>query len=344
MAISSNLPPIILKYEHQLEDDPNSLVFAALAEAYRKIGDLERAFSVLKEGIKKHPTYKLGYFTLANCYYDVSQYQLAYTTIRPFIGTERDNFRLQKLFGEICLKLNQKDEALDSFKYCLFLIPKDQEIAEKIKILEENVSPAFASSHGENNPVIKEKFTEPIKEFKADNLNSVRSKDIDIDNWIQVDSVNQSVPHEQNEVVETENWSISKPNSGLPETELKVSQPAEIENPKKDTTFITHTLVDLYLNQGLREKAVEVLEKILLLAPHDKMTLKRLEEIKNSNEGDLKLLHTDEKDLIEETSDHLVINVVESKNNANLIKRKVISRLNNLMNSLKNAPRSEIEI
>lgn len=347
MAINSNLPPIILKYEHQLEDDPNSLVFAALAEAYRKIGDLEHAFSVLKDGIKKHPTYKLGYFTLANCYFDVSQYQLAYTTIRPFIGTERDNFRLQKLFGEICLKLNQKDEALDSFKYCLFLIPRDQEIAEKIKILEEHVSPAFMATFNDTSPVIKDRIAEPIKEFKAENLNNVRSRDIDIDNWIQIDSANQRIPDEDNTILETENWSIKKPNSGLPETavkEEKALKPAEFENQKRDTTFITHTLVDLYLNQGLRDKAVEVLEKILILAPEDKMTLKRLQEIKNPSEGELKLLHKDQGHLKEEGPFLAEGHMPETKTKANFLKRKVISRLNNFMNSLKSAPRNEIEV
>lgn len=44
--------------------------------------------------------------------------------------------------------------------------------------------------------------------------------------------------------------------------------------------LVTHTLVDLYCGQGHIEKALEVLEKILLFNPNDQKTIKKIKEIK----------------------------------------------------------------
>ena len=51
-----------------LADNPHSQVFAALAEAYRRRGDLGRAFSVCKNGLKHHPDYAPAHIVMAKHY------------------------------------------------------------------------------------------------------------------------------------------------------------------------------------------------------------------------------------------------------------------------------------
>ena len=56
----------------------------------------------------------------------------------------------------------------------------------------------------------------------------------------------------------------------------------KLTNKQIDTTpVVTHTLVDLYCGQGHLEKALEILEKILLLNPNDQRTIDKKNEIKN---------------------------------------------------------------
>ena len=128
------ISPIIIKYQKAYETNPTSRVFAPLAESYRKVGMVEKAMSILKEGIRHNPTYVMGYMGLSFCYVDLKQFQMAYSTVRPLIGQNRDNLRLQRLFGQICMELHLYDEALETYKYLLFINPKDQQ-ARKISFL-----------------------------------------------------------------------------------------------------------------------------------------------------------------------------------------------------------------
>ena len=121
MQKSGLTSPLLVKYLDAYEKNPKSRVFAPLAETYRKLGMRDKAFEILKQGIKNHPSYLMGYLGLAFCYKDIGKLELAYSTIRPFVESSRDNIRMQKLFGSICYELNYFEEALDTYKFLLFL-------------------------------------------------------------------------------------------------------------------------------------------------------------------------------------------------------------------------------
>jgi tetratricopeptide (TPR) repeat protein len=267
-VVDSSLSPIIIKYEKLLEADPRSRVFAPLAEAYRKVGLLENAFNVLKKGLRYNPDYLLGYLTLAQCYMDKGEINLSYSTLRPLVSQNRDNIKLQKLFGESAILTGNKEEALDTFKYLLFLQPRDQESAQRVMELEKEL---------EEEPIYN-----PLQdiEFNVEELKPSPELDKSLDDWVQVD-LNQpddeSDPDEFVEAQEIGDWSTQDSDS------FQVSQAKEdvdegpIEEP---VPVITHTLVDLYLKQGHKEKAIELLEKIREIQPDNAETLERIKALK----------------------------------------------------------------
>ncbi len=261
--IESNVTPLIAKYEDQLERDPRSRVFAPLAEAYRKVGLIENAFKVLQKGIRYNPDYLLGYLTLAQCYIDKGEYPLSYSTLRPLAPLHRDNIRLQNLFAVSAEKTGNKSEALDTFKYLLFLQPKDDKVAYHVQRLEKEL--------GES-ALYEEKAEEEIQ-FDIDALKPSPELDRALDDWVQVD-LNQ----EQEEDFEEWSTEVKKIDEEPVKVEV-VEKPLEIEEVEA-TPVITHTLVDLYLQQGHKEKALELLEKIAEIQPENKDTQKRLEELK----------------------------------------------------------------
>ncbi len=261
--IESNVTPLIAKYEDQLERDPRSRVFAPLAEAYRKVGLIENAFKVLQKGIRYNPDYLLGYLTLAQCYIDKGEYPLSYSTLRPLAPLHRDNIRLQNLFAVSAEKTGNKSEALDTFKYLLFLQPKDDKVAYHVQRLEKEL--------GES-ALYEEKVEEEIQ-FDIDALKPSPELDRALDDWVQVD-LNQ----EQEEDFEEWSTEVKKIDEEPVKVEV-VEKPLEVEEVEA-TPVITHTLVDLYLQQGHKEKALELLEKIAEIQPENKDTQKRLEELK----------------------------------------------------------------
>lgn len=272
--MDSNLSPIIIKYEKALEADPRSRVFAPLAEAYRKVGLLDNAFTVLKKGLRYNPDYLLGYLTLAQCYMDKGEASLSYSTLRPLVSQNRDNIKLQKLFGESAIRTENKEEALDTFKYLLFLQPKDSESAQRVQELEREL---------EEGPIYS--APQEIK-FQVDELKPSPELDKSLDDWVQVDlshsdeeETEEEVGEDFVEAQEIKEWTTDEEKQ-VEENDFVLEAPQEEPMP-----VITHTLVDLYLKQGHKDKAVELLEKIREIQPDNKETLKRLSELKEEDQS-----------------------------------------------------------
>ncbi len=69
----------ITKCQKILAADPNSQIFAALAEAHRKKGDLEKAFRICQNGLKINPTYGAAHVVMAKINLDRGLYDWAET-------------------------------------------------------------------------------------------------------------------------------------------------------------------------------------------------------------------------------------------------------------------------
>lgn len=168
--------PLLLKYLKKYEKDPSSRVFAPLAESYRKLGLVDKAVVILQDGLRSNPRYILGYLCLALCYDDLGKIDIAYSTLLPWIEDSRDNIRLQKLFAKLCLDLGHYQQALETFKILLFLNPKDKDVAERVKDLEDN---------NENYVLLKnDNYTSDV-EVNV-NINDISSDLDEFDGWEQV--------------------------------------------------------------------------------------------------------------------------------------------------------------
>ena len=279
---------ILDKYLTVLERDPKSRVFAPLAEYYRKSGLLNQAIETLNQGIKHNPNYVLGHLGLAFCYFENGNAKRSYDILSPLIESNRDNLRMLRLYSDICLELNKSDEALETLKYLLFINPKDSEAAEKVKSLENenkrfgpikfNLQDVLGSDSDSSNIV------ESVQ-FNVDELDTSLNSEKSIDEWTKVDLSN-----EQKEEESLDSWSMNEKPKFESETieekteeverHFKVeNQSSKVEPTGPSTPVITHTLVDLYCNQGYLDKAKDLLEKILELNPNDLKTKLKLQEI-----------------------------------------------------------------
>lgn len=315
------LSPLFLKYQADYEKNPRSRVFAPLAETYRKLGMTDKAMEILSQGIRFHPTYVMGYLGLAFCYFDLRQFSLAYNTLRPLVETSRDNLRLQKLFADVCLELGYREESLETFKYLLFINPRDKEVAMQVATLESLIEEHYKPVH---QPIYipESEFNSSRKQdshqlFDIDKLeNKPLASKADFDDWMALDLSREQKETKSEDPYEF--WNLKKGDTPVDLSEKKVEetvvtkkeeilQPASndellvelnfeddsveeeheelIESPSSKAPsptvpLVTHTLVDLYCGQGHIEKALEVLEKILILNPTDEKTINKILEIK----------------------------------------------------------------
>ncbi len=294
MVGKKNQSALLAKYFSMYKKNPRSRVFAPLAESFRKLGMLEDAYKVLREGIRNHPTYTLGYIVLAHCYYDEQKYELAYNTLRPIISQNADNISLQKIFAQSCIHLGHLEEALDTYKYLLFMNPKDKFFAQEVKRLEDDLLVGHK----------KLSLDQLINAPQETNYKPVESID---DDWVQVDFnrpaveenaplIEESVPVEEDD----DQWVMTQApleehpilKNEVPERSLEddfyadeFEEEGDIDDVNassisSDTPIVSHTLIDLYCAQRYYDKAIELLEKILELNPGDIPSLEKLNKVK----------------------------------------------------------------
>jgi tetratricopeptide (TPR) repeat protein len=267
---------------------------------------------ILSQGIRFHPSYIMGYLGLAFCYYDLKQFNLAYSTIRPLIENNRDNLRLQKLFADICLELGKQEEGLETLKYLLFINPRDKEVAELVTDLEKEIEERYRPHHKpifipENELTESSKATNNPDLFDVTKLHAANAGKNDFDDWMTIDmsheqkqegtssAPSRSVPSPS--TTSYDQWNVKKSNEVHDATSSEQTYKVHLDlddedaaadegfrpvaqTKKEDSTpMVTHTLVDLYCGQGHIEKALEVLGKILLLNPHDQKTIRKIKEI-----------------------------------------------------------------
>lgn len=139
----------IERYQLELQRNPRSRVFAALAEAYRKLGLLDEARRICVRGTEYHPDFAGGHVAAAKVLIDLKEHAEALKHLEQAARLSPDNILAHSLMGETLLELRRPKEALKAFKMVLFLNPaepKAQAAVRKWEFLtaDEYEDPLFA--------------------------------------------------------------------------------------------------------------------------------------------------------------------------------------------------------
>lgn len=117
----------------ELEKDPRSRVFAALAEAYRKMGLLEEARRICRFGTEAHPDFAGGHVAYAKVLLDLKAPAEALPHLEKATKLSPDNLLAHNLLGETLIALRRPKDALKAFKMVLFLDPENARAREAVK-------------------------------------------------------------------------------------------------------------------------------------------------------------------------------------------------------------------
>lgn len=126
----------IEKYQLILQKDPNSQVFAPLAEAYREMGMLKEAEKVAQLGVKRHPGFASGLVVYARIQRELGRTSESLQLLQKAIEIAPENIMAHHLQAEIYLQNKRPKEALKSFKMVLFLNPQSERARKAVAKLE----------------------------------------------------------------------------------------------------------------------------------------------------------------------------------------------------------------
>lgn len=128
--------PALYSYLKKYQENPDSRVFAPLAEAYRKAGLIDEAIQIAREGVEKHPLFVGGRVALARALFEKKDYKTVTKELENVVREAPDNLVAQRLYAEASLMLGRMREALDAYKMYLYFNPSDRETANLVWELE----------------------------------------------------------------------------------------------------------------------------------------------------------------------------------------------------------------
>ena len=120
-------PDEIARYLEILARESSSLVFAALAEAYRKRNMLDQAIAVCRKGLLHHPDFVSGRVALARAYVEKGETERATRELERVILSAPDNLVAQRLLLAIYEALGDRDSLEETLHRILSLDPHDEE-------------------------------------------------------------------------------------------------------------------------------------------------------------------------------------------------------------------------
>jgi tetratricopeptide (TPR) repeat protein len=126
----------IEKYQTMLAKDPQSQVFAPLAEAYREMGMLQEALKTATVGVQRHPQFVSGLVTFARILRDAGQPEKALGALKKASQLAPENILAHQLMAELFLNGKNPKDALKSFKMGLFLNPQSKSAQKAVQKLE----------------------------------------------------------------------------------------------------------------------------------------------------------------------------------------------------------------
>lgn len=133
MKISS---AAVEEYRKILDKDPNSKVFAPLAEALREQKLYSQAQYVAEHGVKRHPGFVGGFVALGRVLSDQAKYTQSLPILKKATELDPQNLLALQLLGNVYLQLQMTKEALKTFKMVLFLNPLSEKAKKAVQKLE----------------------------------------------------------------------------------------------------------------------------------------------------------------------------------------------------------------
>ena len=125
----------IRRYEERLAKDPASLVFAPLADAYRKAGRMRDAIRLCREGLDRYPQYVTARLILAKALLDDGNPDGALDEVRSILAASPQEAQAHRLAGDLYRRGGALSEAVRHLEQAVRLDPGDRESRALLDVL-----------------------------------------------------------------------------------------------------------------------------------------------------------------------------------------------------------------
>lgn len=132
----------IRRFEEQYRRNPDSLVFARLADAHRKAGDPDRALQLLDDGIRRHRDYPSAHIIRARTFIDLERAEDADAAFRHVLELDAQNLVAMRGLADLTEARGDHAAAADWYERIAALDPLNEEASEALSRLRGADDPA----------------------------------------------------------------------------------------------------------------------------------------------------------------------------------------------------------
>ena len=137
MQTTAQLDERISKCEEILSQNSESMIFAALSDAYRKKGDLAKAFHTCTKGLKFHPDYGPGHLVMAKINMERGMYSEAEKELALAVQADGKTRATELLLAQILIKRDQIKHAKKILEKLKTTDPENQVVGELLKTIRQ---------------------------------------------------------------------------------------------------------------------------------------------------------------------------------------------------------------
>jgi len=262
-----------IKYlEKKLQDNPQSILFARLADSYLKAERIDDALRVCEEGVRRYPHYVTGHLILGKCYLAKGLYDQAEKEFKRVLLFDPKHLSAHKHIGDLMKKIGWENTYEMSYRRIARIDPLDENVRAVLREIESEKKKAEEHTPleqrmeekevpGPEKPEVEEKPSEEEKKF------SYILDDIFKDEIIDESKPPTPTPEKSDEI------RIERPEEEIP------SKPSPDREP-----IVTPTLGEIYAAQGHFDKAIRVYEILISKNPDNETYRQRIEELRRKLE------------------------------------------------------------
>lgn len=262
MAADSTPEEEVRRLERHYSVNPEGLVFARLADAYRRCGRRERALELLREGLERHPDYATGHLIQGRTLREAGRPADAAESFRCVLKLDAENLVALRSLAELATERGDLEEA--------------RRWADRLQRADPfaSFSPSAAASDEGDSP-------EEEEAEESGSEDPTPSADVAAE---ESEAPGDSAPEDPDRIpgedglaseiaaMADDGWWGEGRNGG--------------GEPSDDGEVATETMAHLYAQQGLYEEAAEVYRRLLDRRPGDGELRDRLEEMERRAAGD----------------------------------------------------------
>ncbi|NUO83896.1 tetratricopeptide repeat protein [candidate division KSB1 bacterium] len=127
-----------------LQQNPDSLTFARVADALMNTGRLDEAIRICEEGIRRHPYYVTGHMVLGKCYMQKKYYDQAEKEFKRVLLYDPKYIAAHRYYGNLMREIGWDNTCEMSYRKILHMDPLDQNV--------QNIVEEFARKAEINKP------------------------------------------------------------------------------------------------------------------------------------------------------------------------------------------------